>query len=155
MVKLYLQIIKFFSELKRDHASAYAAQASYFIVLSFIPFTMLLLTLIQYTPITKSDLLRYSVDLSPMSFDPLLIGIIDEVYAKTFAMVSVSAVLAIWSSAKGLLAIMNALNAVYDVKETRNYYVLRLRAAFYTVLFVIAIVLSLPSIIFYRRSIRF
>lgn len=148
MVKAYIQISKFFSELKNDHASAYSAQASYFIVLSFIPFTMLLLTLIQYTPVTKSDLLKFAVDMSPISIDPLLIGIIDEVYAKTFAVVSVSAVLTIWSSAKGLLAITNALNMVYDVKETRNYYVLRLRAAFYTVMFVVAIVLSLVVMVF-------
>lgn len=35
------------------------------------------------------------------------------------------------------------LNSVYGSKETRNYIYLRLRAAFYTVLFIIAIVLSL------------
>lgn len=148
MIKAYIQICKFFSELRNDHASAYAAQASYFIVLSFIPFTMLLLTLIQYTPATKSDLLKYAVDLFPMTIDPLLIGIIDEVYAKTFAVVSVSAILTLWSSARGLLAITNALNMVYDVKETRNYYILRLRAAFYTVIFVVAIILSLIVMVF-------
>ncbi len=148
MVKLYLQITKFLKELKRDHASAYAAQASYFIVLSFIPFTMLLMTLVKFTPITKSNLLEFAVDLLPSTIDPLVIGVIDEVYKKTVAVVSVTAILAIWSSAKGFLAIINALNTVYDVKETRNYYILRIRAAIYTLLFIIAIILSFSILVF-------
>ena len=37
------------------HASAYAAQAAYFIMLSFIPIIMLLLALLKYTPVTQSS----------------------------------------------------------------------------------------------------
>ena len=50
-MKKYLKImIGFMDRLKEDHVGAFAAQAAYFILLSFIPFLMLLITLIQYIP---------------------------------------------------------------------------------------------------------
>lgn len=36
------------------HTGAFAAQAAYFFVLSLIPIFMLLLTMVQFTPVTKS-----------------------------------------------------------------------------------------------------
>ena len=39
--------------LGEKHMSAYAAQAAYFIILSFIPFMLLLMTSIKYTPLTR------------------------------------------------------------------------------------------------------
>ena len=35
-----------------DHVSAYAAQAAYFLIMSFIPFILFLTTLIRYTPLS-------------------------------------------------------------------------------------------------------
>ena len=37
------------------HTGAFAAQAAYFFVLSLIPIFMLLLTMVQFTPVTKAD----------------------------------------------------------------------------------------------------
>ena len=49
-----VKIIKEFSErIMGDHVGAYAAQSAFFILLSFIPFMMLLLNIIQYTPLTE------------------------------------------------------------------------------------------------------
>ena len=35
-----------------DHVSAYAAQAAYFLIMSFIPCILFLTTLVRYTPLT-------------------------------------------------------------------------------------------------------
>lgn len=43
----------------------------------------------------------------------------------------------------GVLAISSGLNWIYNSHETRNYILLRIRATFYTVLFIVAIVLTL------------
>jgi membrane protein len=50
---------------------------------------------------------------------------------------------AIWSAGRGTMAITNGLNCIHKLRETRNYLFVRVRAAFYTVLLIIAIVLSL------------
>ncbi len=59
-MKLIKKIIKlvrgFLKAMNEDHVGAYAAQSAYFIMLSFIPFIILLLTLIQYTTLTRADI---------------------------------------------------------------------------------------------------
>ena len=58
-VKTIYQIVwNFIKRMERDHVSAYAAQAAYFIMLSFIPIIMLLLALLKYTPVTQAELQR-------------------------------------------------------------------------------------------------
>ena len=42
--------------MKRDHISESAAQCAYYTILSFIPFVILLITLIQYTGIAPQTL---------------------------------------------------------------------------------------------------
>lgn len=138
----------FLRKLKEDHINAYAAQTAYFLILSFIPVIMMLLTLIKYTPVTKADLLSTAVDMLPSSIDPLIISIIDEVYNKSKAVISISAITAAWSAGKGVMSIIQALNTINDVEERNGYIIIRLRAAFYMVLFVVAVVLSLIIVVF-------
>lgn len=138
----------FLKKLKEDHINAYAAQTAYFMILSFIPFIMMLLTLIKYTPVTKADLLTTAVDILPSSIDPMVISIIDEVYNKSSAVISISAITAAWSAGKGVMSIIQALNTINDVEEERGYIMVRLRAAFYMVIFVVAVVLTLIIIVF-------
>ena len=48
----------FMKRLNEDHVGAYAAQSAYFILLSFIPFVLLVVTLVKYTPLTRRCLQR-------------------------------------------------------------------------------------------------
>ena len=54
----------------------------------------------------------------------------------------------LWSAGKGVLALTTGLNCVYDCKETRNYIILRIRATFYTVAFIIVIIFLLVLSVF-------
>ena len=47
---------KVMSNMEKDHISEYSAQCSYYTILSFIPFVILLITLIQYTNIEQQTL---------------------------------------------------------------------------------------------------
>ena len=67
------------------------------------------------------------------------------------ALISVTAIAMIWSAAKGVLAITMGLNAVYNVNETRNDIILRIRAAIYTLGIIIAVVVCLVVMIFSNR----
>ena len=44
----------FMDRANGDHVGAYAAQAAYFLIMSFIPFILFLTTIIRYTPLTWS-----------------------------------------------------------------------------------------------------
>ena len=151
-MKLIKKIIKlvrgFLKAMNEDHVGAYAAQSAYFIMLSFIPFIILLLTLIQYTTLTRADIYGAAQVIFPDSMNGFVIDIINEVYSKTAVTVSLSAITAAWSAGKGFLALMRGMNSVYDVEEQRNYIILRFRSAIYTIVFVISIILSLVVLVF-------
>ena len=138
----------FLEAMRDDHVGAYAAQTAYFIMLSFFPFIILLVTLIRYTSITPADVYEAAQMIFPPSMDSFILGLINEVYSKTAVTVSISAVVAAWSAGKGFLGLMRGMNTIYNVEERRNYIILRLRSALYAIIFVIAIILSLVVLVF-------
>lgn len=146
--KFLRTIIGFMQKMGRDHTSAYAAQAAYFIILSFIPFMLLLMTSVKYTPLTKEEVVWGVMHVCPESFYEFISSIVNEVYAKSLAVVPLSAVIALWSAGKGIQSLTNGFNCIYQVKETRNFLLTRIRAILYTLVFVISIVLTLVLQVF-------
>lgn len=57
-------------------------------------------------------------------------------------------IVALWSAGKGVLAVSTGLNCAYELRETRNYVFLRIRASIYTILFIAAIVMALVLSVF-------
>lgn len=153
--KIFRFLYLFFEKLQKSHVSAYAAQAAYFTVLSGIPLLMMLLALIQYTPLTKSVLLEMLSSVVPSVIMPFIMAITEEVYTKSMTLISVTAIVAFWSASRGVLAITVGFNTIYDVEETRNYFVLRFRSAVVTLLMLIAIIFAMMLIVFSEQRLDF
>ena len=143
MRALLKKSLKFMNKIAEDHISAYAAQSAFFLVLSLIPIILLLLTLIQYTPVTKADVMTVAYEFFPTTIRTTMVSIINEVYNQSRAVIPLTAIIAVWSAGRGTLAMTNGLNCIYDQSETRSYLFLRARAAIYTVLLIIVMALSL------------
>ena len=128
-----------------EEISVYAAQASFFIILAVFPFFMLLLSLIDMIPLLQeSDLLEGIVDLLPDNLDALAVTIIYDVQkSSSAALLSASALTAIWSASKGMLSIERGLNRAYAIEVKRSYFVRRLVCSGYTLLFTVFCALSL------------
>ena len=146
--KLYYIGRNFGRQISRDNINAYAASIAFFIFLSLIPMLMLLCSILPYTTLTRADLMRTLTEVLPPSLESFVINQITYVYDKSPTVLSVSAVITVWSSAKGVLALMRGLNAVNGVVEDRNYVLLRLEACLYTVIMLVATVLSLAFMVF-------
>lgn len=84
----------------------------------------------------------------PKSVDSLITSIVNQVYNQSGGIISLTIIVALWSAGKGVLALTTGLNCVYDCKETRNYIILRIRATFYTVAFIIVIIFLLVLSVF-------
>ena len=138
----------FLNRAFRDHVSAYAAQAAYFIILSFIPFILFLLTIVRYAPLTQVMVRQVIAEICPENFRGLVLSIVNEVYGKTSAVVPITLLLSLWSSGKGVQAITNGLNTIYHVEETRDWLTTRLWSVFYTFAFVVAVIVSLVLLVF-------
>lgn len=146
--KLYSKVTNITEQIGAHHVGAYAAQSAYFFMLSLIPIILLLLTLVKYTPVTKADVMTAVVQVFPTSFDSLIVSIVNQVYNQSMAIVPITAVVALWSAGKGVLAMTTGLNMIYECFETRNYLWLRLRSSVYTILFIIMILLYLVLPVF-------
>ena len=146
-----VKIIKEFSErIMGDHVGAYAAQSAFFILLSFIPFMMLLLNIIQYTPLTEEAVSSAVMSIIPEDFHGVVKTIIMEIYRRSSAILPVSANIALWSAGKAITSLTYGLNTVYHVKETRNYFVNRLRSMLFTLFFIGAFLVTLVLMVFGR-----
>ena len=51
----------------------------------------------------------------------------------SITLISVTAITTLWSAGKGFLAIIRGLNSVYEIKESRNYFFLRITEYIYLV----------------------
>ena len=146
--ELYQKIMIVTSEIANDHVGAYAAQAAYFFMLCMIPIILLLLTLVQYTPVTKADVMTAVIQVFPSSVDSMITSIVNQVYNQSTGVIPITIIVALWSAGKGVLAMSSGLNCVYDCQETRNYIFLRIRATLYTVMFILVIILLLVLSVF-------
>ena len=133
------------------HTGAYAAQAAYFFVLSMIPIILLLLTMVQFTSLTKDYIMNAVLQAFPTTVEGLIESIVDQVYSQSGTIIPITVIVALWSAGRGVLSITNGLNCVYESRETRNYVYLRIRASLYTVIFLVAIILSLVLSVFGNR----
>lgn len=138
----------FSKHMNRKNISSFAASTAFFLFLSLIPMLMLLCALIPYTPITEANLMDVAREITPDTMDSLVVNMIHDVYNKSIGIVSVTAVVTLWSAGKGMLALMRGLNVINDVEEDRNYMVLRVVASLYTILVLILMILSLLIMIF-------
>lgn len=130
------------------HTGAYAAQAAYFMILSFLPLIILLLSLIQYTGIGKGELYRLIQILIPLNFQSWLIGIVDEMYQHTIAAASISALVTVWSAGKSFMALNKGMNEICGIEKRPNYILMRIRGAIFALIFVILLTITLILIVF-------
>ncbi|BCZ26526.1 hypothetical protein EUBC25_06130 [Claveliimonas bilis] len=146
--KIFQKAATVSEDVTKAHVGAYAAQSAYFFMLCMIPIILLLLTLVQYTPVTKADVMTAVMQVFPSSVDSLMISIVNQVYNQSMGIIPVTIIVALWSAGKGVLAMTSGLNCIYECPETRSYIFLRIRSTIYTVLFIIVILLLLVVSVF-------
>ena len=137
----------FMDRANGDHVGAYAAQAAYFLIMSFIPFILFLTTIIRYTPLTYNMVSETIRAFVPHNIQNFVLTIVSEVYGRSTAVVPISAIMALWSAGKAMQSLTNGLNSIYHVHETRNWLITRMYAVVYTFLFSIAIIAILLLLI--------
>lgn len=154
---MYIKVDRVMKYMRNDHISEYSSQCSYYTILSFIPFVILLITLIQYTGISQEMLFNGIAKIIPTSMNEIIIKIVQEVYTKSLGTISISIIFTIWSAGKGLYALSKGLHTIYktgDKDETSDLN-LRLRALLSTILFIVCLVLGLVSMVFGSNLLKF
>lgn len=149
MIRFFYTLIRNFSrQAGKKNISAFAASTAFFIFLSLVPMLILLCTILPYTPLTEENLVAAAAEIVPTAVQPLVKGVIEEVYSRSVGILSLAALTTLWSAGKGVVALMRGLNAINDVDEERNYFLIRAIAALYMVILLAVTVLSLLLMVF-------
>ena len=122
----------------------HAANAGYFIVVAVFPGLVLLLSILRYTDLDAGDLMQLLQGVIPAALLPSAEKLIISTYAQTSkAMISVSAIGALWSASRGMYGVLQGLNAIYGVREDRGYWYTRSISVLYTFGLLIVLLLTL------------
>lgn len=136
--------------INTNHIDEHAAACSYYTILSFIPLIILILTLTQYLGINEEFFIYVLEGIAPSNIlNEAIISIVKETYSKSISTITISAIFTLWSAGKGFFALCKGLSVIYEAKnETKNYIWFRLRALISTIVFIIAIVITLLLLVF-------
>lgn len=136
--------------MEEDHVSESSAQCSYYTMLSFIPFIILVITLIQYTGVNSQTMFYALSRIIPSSMNEMVLSIVQEVYSKSIGTISISIIFTIWSAGRGLFALTKGLQNVYKTNEEKSasYVYLRVKSIIETIIFIILISVGLTLLVF-------
>ena len=150
MLGLIVAVKRIYDKYAEDEMTVYAAQVSFFIILSVVPFIMLLLTAVQMIPsVSNAQFMELIVGLVPVDYKSLAFRVVNDLSLKSPAtMISVTAITALCSAGRGMFSVARGLNRVHGHGEKRWYVVNRLICSGYTIVFILVCILSLGLLVF-------
>ena len=130
----FLFLEELFCRYEDDGVSEIGAQLTYYLILAIFPFLIFFLSILKYTPLSNVQVLETMLSVLPGETQNLLYNLISEIMNKSnFALLSIGALGAIWSSSKGVLSIIKAVNRAFDLEEDRPFWKLRGLAIIFTI----------------------
>lgn len=149
LLKIYFTINEVTRKVNEDKIGAYAAETSFFIIVCIFPFIFFIFTILQYTPINESVFLKLLTSTLPMQLEPLITSIVEEIYSRSsVALISITVIITLWICGSAFIGIIDGLNSIYGIRETRNYILRRICASIYALLFVFIIIAMLMFLVF-------
>lgn len=144
-------IIYFIVKIKDDDIFALAAQLAYYLILSFFPFLIFLLTLVGFSNLDSMEVLGGLRAILPISVFELIYSIIIEVIEKqNTGLLGASLLLVIWSASSAFRAVIKGINKAYGLKENRSFIKRAIIAIICTFSLAFVILLTLIMLVFGR-----
>ncbi len=137
--KIYKQAASFLSDFGSKSIAANSASIAYYVFLSLIPLFILLCSQLPMTGIGKYELLTAVKQFLPETVADLVSSIISEAYRSRIGLFSFSMVVLLWSSSRGVVALVRSLDIVYDVQDSRSLIDLYMFSIFYTICLLLGI----------------
>ncbi|MBQ3123919.1 MAG: YihY/virulence factor BrkB family protein [Clostridia bacterium] len=151
-------IKEFIDDIFEDNVGIYAAQATFFIVLSAVPFIMLLVLCLKYVIDVDLQSMVSTLDrILPQELSVFVADILSEVFYRTqsTAMFSAAFITLLWSSSKGTMAIYCGLNQIYGTTKEQSWIRMRLLSFLYNILLIIILVASIVVLLFGNSIMNF
>jgi membrane protein len=137
-------------EIADDNCLGLAAQLAFYFLLALFPALLFLVALIGYVPVEHAldELLATLGTVAPQELVALLRDQLEQITAGNEAsLLTLGIVAAIWTSSAAMVAIIDALNRAYDVREWRPWWKRRLLAIVLTIALALFIIVSLALVL--------
>ena len=143
-------IYKLIPRIRYDDISAYAAQISFYLLLSLFPFLILLATALTQTKLIDIEQLLEMLRGSKIFPDVALSVVEDTFLGVTMPGASISfyIIVVLWSASRGIRAVMNGIHMAFRTREAHNIVIRFLLSCFYTICFVLVVVLFASLVVF-------
>ena len=142
-------ILYFIVKVKNDDIFALASQLAYYLILSFFPFLIFVMTVIGASTLDSMEILEGLSTILPSSVFELVSSIVTEVVNNQYkGLIGVSIVVAIWTASSGFRAVIKGVNKAHDIKETRSYIKRSIIAIIFTFALALIIALTLAMLVF-------
>jgi len=145
----------FFSELYNKAFDTdifnYAAQVAFYFSFAFFPLLLALVSTIglvlESTEGLKQELYVYLSQIMPSSAYDLVHKTLDEIVeTSSGGKLTLGLLITIWSASAGVDSLRSALNAVYELKEARSWWKVKLQSLVMTLLFIVLIAIALAGV---------
>lgn len=110
--------------------------------MSLVPVIMLLVSVLQYTPLTRDVVLGAVAEYVPESLYEIVDFIVSSIYNGGRVALTVSILLTLWSASACMKALLRRMDSVYDAERREDYIRFSIRACVYMVIFVVLLLLS-------------
>ncbi len=111
-----------FIKVKRDDLFALGSQMAYYLILSFFPFLIFLITLIGFIRLNSNEVLLGLQNLLPTAVFELTANTIEEVVnSQNTGLLGISIILTIWSASSAFRAVTKGVNKAYNIQENRSF----------------------------------
>ncbi len=143
-MKYYRRLRRGLQQISEYRIPLYSANAAFYIILSVFPALILVVGMLPYVGYSESDLLSSIRGLVPAVLEPVIAHILDDMSQNsTGVLLSLTAIVAVWSSSSGVYCIYVGLNAIHRDKECRSYILRRLMCVGYMLLLIAALMITL------------
>ena len=101
---------------------ATGTQLAYFLILSLFPFIIVFLNILSYTSLVREDILGEMIYYLPLETQKIISSFASEIAATSSqGLLSIAAILGLWTASSGLTPVIRAINRAYDYEETRSF----------------------------------
>lgn len=134
---------KVYGKINEDKIPVYAAQATLFMIISALPFLMLMVSMLKFIlPQTQGDLAALGVKFLPKEVVPFVNSLLDEIYSSsTISIASLTTFTALWAASKGVMALLTGLDNIYSLN--RGYVKSRIMSLAYTLIMLVILCVTL------------
>ena len=142
-------LIHLIAKIKKDDVFALASQLAYYLVLSFFPFMLFLMTLVGFSDLSSTEILEGLSVVLPKTILELTQSTVKEVSDNQYTgLLGLSVLLMIWTASSAFKAIIKSVNKAYNFKENRSFIKISIISMLGILALALTIMLALAMLVF-------